>query len=629
MTRSSAEIKEIIRETEAQGFEDLRDLSRRRRAQIYKHPEYAKELESSLAEEITTKIAHPSDRPSSAAVQTQGIIKSTLSFHVEGRDPKRSDRQELFYANHWNTVFNAGGRLMAATRRHQTVSPFAVWWLDFTPFQLPVNEELREQYRAAYDPVSLSVIDPMSVAFLTDDSGKPTLATRRFELPYIDIGRRYGKHGPEPGGLQDDEDKSPLTILGRQLPFLRGGRGFGDDAEIFGKKGMVYVIDDGHRIGHYIQIEGQWHQINNPTLDESAKDIANPWGRVGMFIITGRHNDDAEFVNDRFQPLIVDLLGEQRNYDVINTHISSMTFTLSKYGQIVTGDLAEAVILEDKTIPDPKLGNGQIGVLAGQIAELKTQLNDAAWGLLDRQKVERDAVLPPPFLTNPDINVIKNATATAQLQAHETSNREFDDPRESQIAAIVEVSMAFKHFIIEGHLNAKGQTAESNEKVRVRLSGKENVGGTRAGQQFIGERRGEVMDIGPEDFAEDDVLEVSIVASTDSQKALQYQLKQAQVADGAATRRDLVAVTTEDVSGKTAEIDEEAFFQQGNPAFLSGVILTAVDLVKAETGEDLSSLFFGPSGPGNPTTPPPGADPSSGLTVNPPATAVPPVQVTG
>jgi hypothetical protein len=583
--RTSAEIKGIIEQVENEGFEDLRTKSRMRADQLYKRAPYLERLGAEIDEKITTKIPKPSDRPQISARQIQGIINNTLSFHVDGRNDVKNDKQELYFANLWEANFNKGGILRSNTHRNRVVGPFSAWVLEYKPFQLPSMDSERKEYRKNYQPFSLSVVDSRTVAFLRDAQGDPTLSTRSFRLPYVDIAQIYGDNA---------KDDHPAVVIGEQFAFLRVGKDVDEDAVFTGKSAMVYVIDDGNKIGHYTEISGEYHQLNNPS--ETNRDIPNPFGRNSMYIINGIYNDDAETVDDAYQGLVWPMMGEQHNVDVMETHLASIVFTMSKYGQIIPPEVAQAAIIEDKAIPSADLGGKNVAALYGQVAELKIQASSEARYLLERQLAERDSALPPPFLTNPDVSLVKDAAATSLLAANETSNKEFDDTRGSEKRNIVEVNNAIKHFFRGGH------AAFAEEEVFFTLSGREKVTTTRG--KSVASRKDEHMSIKADDFEDGDVMEVNIVAATESQKALQYQLKQAQVTDGTATHRDLVATTTEDVSGKIAELNEEKFFQQGRQAFMSAVILMAVQLILAETGEDLSPLFLGEGGGGGQGTPP-------------------------
>src|SRR3990167_4311870 len=102
--RSSNEVAEIIAQVESQGFEQLRAKARERYSQIYADDAYRATLITALAPEIDTRIPMPSRRPNAAAFDTQGILRRSLSFHVEPgserkKDERKADKLELFFAH--------------------------------------------------------------------------------------------------------------------------------------------------------------------------------------------------------------------------------------------------------------------------------------------------------------------------------------------------------------------------------------------------------------------------------------------------------------------------------------------------------------------------------------------------
>jgi len=625
MPREPIEIKEIVEETERSvggvgGFPRMRERARERRAQLYKQDSYAESLEASLAKPITVRIARMSDVPGHTAGQIQGIINSSLSFHVESANDRRADRQELFYANLWGSHLNKGNRLMNDIQRHQVVSPFAAVWLDYNQFDLPKDDaDAAKKYRDAYEPWSVSVIDPLSVAFPVGEEDNPSLATRHFEMGLIEIARRYG--------IPQGDDDNPLTILGTQFDWLRAGKGVSADfTNIVGKKAKVYEVDDGNVIGHWTEIDGVYRRLNNQDESPETADIPNPWGRSSLFLVHGILNDDSPDPVDRYLPLNAHLMGAQRTMDVVETHIASIAFTPSKFGVVLPADAAAAATLGDTAIAQSNLGDDTLTNLLGRLEEAQMRLDSNVWSFREGAVLERDSVKPPAFLTSPDPADTKGVPATGQLAAIETSDRVYDAARASKVKFVVDVSNAIKHFISGGHEPFEG------EEIKFRIAGTEQV--TARSGTSVASRKNEEIIVTYADFEKDDPLEVSIVASTDAQKALRYQVKQMQFMDHTATKRDLVAETTNDVTGKEAELNEEALFQEGSPAILKGALLMAVQLIQAETGEDLSPLFMqgdvpGAPGGGGSEPAPTGNAPLNQNHVAPPATSQSDIGATG
>lgn len=589
MTRSQAEIKEIVRQVDDQGFQALYKKAEDYEAQLYVHPAYKADLIAALAPEIDTRIALPSHRPSTASVQTQGIIRQSLSFHVDAparlesqqgnptQEGSRVDRQELFYAHAWGIKLNARGRVLSDTYRYQSASIYAAWWLEFEAFALPTEEGKREAYRSNYWPFKLQVIPPRTVKFLADDTGYPTLAVREYDIPVIEVAKRYGEK------YSDDQ---ALTILNEQFGYLRGGRDqWTEGGQLAGKKAHICLVDDGKTITHYIDLKTEAEQYRQVT-----KDVPNPWGATSLTIIPGRYNADAERLEDRYQPLIVDVLGEQRNVDIQRSHAASLAYTPKKHVQVLPEDVAR-MAAEGLAIPPLGFDNAGFANALGEIVDIGSELPESAKELLAGSLADRDAALPSPFLTNPEQATVSQGTAAAQLTAHETGNRQYDDAREHVIGGVHDVCMKLKHFICDGHMNKGYRNLDpktvKREQITFRVTGQE------PSQKYAGDYKAKEISVDPETFEDGDILEITPLAMTQSQKALQYELKKQQVVDGVQTPEDLIAVVTEDVSGTVEKLDEWRRYQQLAPAFDNMDLLASVELVKLKYGIDYSFLLMG------------------------------------
>lgn len=625
MSRSSSEVRDLCNEVE-QPFQSLRAQARKEAAQLYVHEEYKAELISALAPELDTRIALPSRRPQVAAEHIQGILRQSLSFHVEpggarDKDDRRADKRELYYAHEWATNLNKGGRVLNPTYRLQTVGRFVPWWLEFDAFALPKEEDRRDKYRKEYSPFKLSVLDPLTVAFNANDEGEPTIAVRRFNLPYYEIANRYGDKSKDP---------NPLIILNEQFGWLRGGRGTSiEAADVYGKKAEVCVVDDGVNICHYIDLKDGDQRYHQVGLDGEAKDFENPFGCPSLIIVTGRYNADAELLEDRYQSIISAMLGEQRNVDVMDSHMASLALTPNKHVQQLDKDVARQAVIEDKTIPGVEFDGMGFGTAYGDVVDIGTELPASVTEIRVHRAEDRDAAMPSPFLTNPDMEVVKQGTAAAQLNAFESSNRIYDAPRESLISGVVKVCKMIDHFICEGHLNKKGQPAAAMEKIYFKAAGTEQTTG-----KYRGENKGQEYEMGPEDYEDGDTLEVTPIAITDSQKMLRYQMAHEQQVNGDLTRERVLETITEDVSGLMEELEEEARYQQWGPMIDNADLLAMVEAIKLDSNGamDLSMLLNPATRPAAPVAP--GQGPSDGggadvQTTAPPPTTPPPVAAVG
>lgn len=591
MSRAPNEIRDLVQDVETP-FNVMRDQMRKEADQLYVHEAYKAELIAALAPELDTRIALPSRRPQSVARDLVGILRQSLQFHVEpsgqrAMDDRRADKRELMYAHLWEADLNKGDRVLGPTYRLQAVSRGAGWWLDWDAFALPKEEAERDPYRHSYTPFRLNVYDFHTVAFLPDDDGQPTIAVRRFKLPYYEIATRYGS----------DKDMAPLRVLNEEFGWLRGGRGQSvESSDLYTKTAEVVVVDDQVNICHYIDMKD-----GDTRYRQVGQDYPNPWGCTSLVVIPGEYNHDAEALEDRYRALIGAMLGEQRNVDVMDSHMASLALTPNKFVQTPHEDVLRQAIIDDKAIPGIEFDGNGVGTAYGGITPMGTDLPASVTEIRTHRAEDRDAALPSPFLTNPDPVLLKGTTAAGQLNAHETSNRSYDQARSHMIAGVVQVCKMIDHFICEGHLNKKGQPKEANEKIYIRATGNEPT------SKYRGEDKGKEFEIGPEDYEPGDLLEVTPVAMTESQKFRNFELKLMQYQAHIITFDELIATVTEDVSGQKEKLEIERRYQQLGPMLDNADLLAMVEAIKLDSGGamDLSFLL-------NPNNGPPSAIPPEG-----------------
>ena len=182
VTRSRAEAKSIVEECE-RGFDTLRAVMRQQADRLYVHPSYLNELMRSLSPSLTTPVVSPSRRPQTAAKQVEGIMRQSLSFHVEpaarldteaGNETaaaRRADKVEQLYVYAWKKFNSGSPTVLTRTNRLQAVCKFVPWWLSYEAFALPKDPKEAAQYRQEWWPFRLQVLNPYTVSFLADDNG--------------------------------------------------------------------------------------------------------------------------------------------------------------------------------------------------------------------------------------------------------------------------------------------------------------------------------------------------------------------------------------------------------------------------------------------------------------------------
>lgn len=579
-----ADVKDLIDKLRQGGFDTLRSHIKERSSQIYVDSSYKTELTKGMDPTITTRIPLPGRRLAIEIDRAASIMNASYKFHAEPqsdkkREESKADDIELYFAELFYSKFNAGNMLFTNTRRYQARGPAAFWWLDWEQFKLPEQEDneddkdyeaRKESYRKHYQPFSLKLLDPKTVLFDTDDEGDPVYAAREYEMSLLDVSELYGKA----------KDKAPLDILREEFPYLRGGRSEEVDSttRLGTVKAKVWIFADKGRITHCIEVGS-----GNDSKMHEVFDAPNPWGRVPLFIVHGRFNHDAEELVDRYQGVLENLYGESQNFDVLRTHIASTELTPKKYGVIMHEQLASQVAAGD--VPSPKIEfvDG-VALLPGEVAEFGNIIGEGTRYLLETQKIERDAAMNPPYLTNPDQVTLRNTTAAAELNAHETANRLYDDARASFIGQIVAVCDAVRHFMTGGYLNKKGSDGKvvGPESLWIVPSGKSKT------KDYRGERT--AIELDPSCFALDYTLEISIAPTTQSQKVRGYELTKQEVVDGAKPRSALIEEVNEDATRAKKEINEETLYQTLAPSAFNLTFLKFIQTEKSADGMSLERI---------------------------------------
>lgn len=585
--RNNKEIIEVHNELKAVGFEALWARARERRAQLYKHPSYLGLLTAPLPARLKSDaVPVPGNKVDHATWQTEAILDMDLQIHVEPNSKETTDagnvtnmgrgadKAELFFA-HGLAIRMGIGALRRWTHRLQAVGPYATWWLEWEEFRLPQDEEAREKYRKSYWPFRLLGVDPLTVCHLPDDNGKPTVSSREFELTYIEIARRYGKH--------EGDDPNPLTILGEQFGFLRGARGeAADGANVGRKKAKVCVVDDGINIAHYIDIgstdNGEYRQVGN-----EGKDIPNPWGGLNSLkIITGRFNGDAEALEDRYMGLMETEFGASKNVDMVNSLIASIALHPEDPAQVIPESIA-AALLDGGTLPPQVIEKLKVTNLYGDYAAMPTADSAGMTILREHTKEEQDSMMPSPYLTNPDQLVVNNPTASARLSAQETASKSYDNARESETEGIVDVCKSMVNFF-----GPKGYLSKTKgESVAFTVTGKEPTA------KYRGDEKGTSFTVDADDFEDFDenyTLEVTIAATTQGQKRDQFELKAEEVKAGVSTMEDLIGTVYSDVSGQVKKLEVARRYQQQGSVIDNLDFLAALEAIRLDSGRDYSQI---------------------------------------
>lgn len=616
MVRTQGEIKSIVTELERSGeFDRIKAKGEKFEDQLYATRLYQDELTAGLSDEIRPKIALPSHRPSLEARQATGLLAQSLQYHVEPsgllkRDEATADKLEVYFAHLGLTLIQPIAR---PTGRMQAVAPYAGWWLEANPFKLPkAAAPEREAYRKAFEPFTLKLVDWRTLRFMPDDNGKPTIAARRFEMPVLRLVKTYAK----------GDDPNPLVICEREFPWLRGGRGQDPDSGTFlGEKVKVWVVDDAATICHYVEKGGEYHQVG--YVGDEVGDYPCPWGRTSLTLITGSYNPDAKDIENMYEPLLTELFGHQFNLDVMLSQAVSVALTPPKRAQVLPEAVALAALEGDKPIPAVTFRDNEVASLYGPSADFTTDADVNLKDLIQFAAQERDACLLPGILTNPDQVAVKDSTAAAWLNAGESADRLLDAARNSTIAGVKNVFESVVNYHT-AHWNKQGQPKEAREAHYIRVLGQEPVKG-----KWLGDRKGEELELGPEDFegfSVDKTLEIVPGAKSQSQKMMMLEYKQMLLGLGLVTPEDLMEVEFEDVTGQKKKVEVFRRYQLRKPLIERMGLLYDIEYIAKTTGMDYSwMLMQTPEMAGAPGVPPPSMNGGTvgGQRTDPPAMSMP------
>lgn len=613
MAKTSAELDDMITEVE-QRFKQLRDDAEAFQAMRYMHKSYGDSLTKGMTPKITERVPLPGGHILDHGIwQTEGILNTSILYHVparpdlaaRSREQARVDRLELFWAWRWHR-FNRGGELRRQTHSGQAGDPFVPWWLEARAFKLPEPEREEEdeayeartkQYREEFDPFTLMVKDYATVSFLPDVHGVPTLAILREDVPYVEVVKRYGKR----------KDRKPLQICHEEFPYLRGARGEPvDEPSLYNCKAAVKIVDDGVTICHTIDIKETKYKAASSSRyqmvdGETTKDYPNYFNRTSLFIVTGRYNHSAREMEDRYMPLTKTLKVAQQQLDVARTYKASITYTPKiPISQITDRDMLADVMAEGE-MPDLDPQDAALKTAIGQVTALGVvELTPEAQKIEDALTAERDKMSPSPWLTVPDRTAAAYGTTGGSLAAIETSRQLYDNATESELGQMLAVSKAIEYYYCHsGAMGGSKKGAESQETIYAPLRGDEPS--KQDAMRYI-QDHGPMVELKPDDF-QDDVIEITVTAATDAQKAERYNVAKTQAMDGFLPPDRVLETITQDVTGMKKELEANRRYQKQKPAWDRAALIAGINRVNLKGRVDIAALFQQFLLPGDPNDP--------------------------
>ena len=335
MTRSSAEVLDIVGE-----LSDTFQTIWQRNDGIEAFVSGKWDIAGTLPASLPTKEPMPSFDIKYDIARMKGKLNKPIELHIEPhsslkRAETKADNLEDIQAN-WlvRLGLSSGGWLWDAIYYGETVKVYVPIWTEWTEYSVPTRRDKEEasDYNARVDAYQREwfgwslTVDPVRTSAFLEHRRKLTMATREYELPFIDVARRYGdyKRGEE-RSTQDEHDLM-LTVCREQFPWLRAGEtqstASGEASGL--EKAKIKLVDDGVTISH--SIEGIDKDGKGRYEQREVDSYDNPLGRPTLFVVSGNYNA-GEPLDQRFEPLMLGMIQDYRNRDwhmsLLASHIAS------------------------------------------------------------------------------------------------------------------------------------------------------------------------------------------------------------------------------------------------------------------------------------------------------------------
>ena len=341
---SDAEIKDIIQEIETpfiSGSANARSFRERLSTIediVLTRYDYTKDIDNRLR-----KISVPAHLLRSYLKQTLGALAGDIGLHLDvvgnkRREETAADRVEVMEA-HSLMRLAMESDVIEDLRWRLAVGLAFTGWLEevvyVQPEQAkdePTKDYLKrvDQYRAAWFPYSFTSANPLTVAWMEQDR-KVTIASKRYQLPLIDLVERYGSAYD----VHRENPDAALRICNEHFGYLRGGDGLSDFTthDMYTKLVEVCVVDDGATIKHYADLQASGPRTVTSTKGDRYQGIAetsypNHFGAVSLLLASGSYHPDQPMAYRR-EGLLMDMINIQHAQAVLTSHFASMAATPS------------------------------------------------------------------------------------------------------------------------------------------------------------------------------------------------------------------------------------------------------------------------------------------------------------
>ena len=140
---TSKEVMQRVQQFETD-FGEVHRIGKRRHEYVY--GTWLAELEAAIPEELGQKVAVISRLLSKAGRQVMGIMGHPIEIHVEALDGKKEEADNLEIAlAHARRRQDPMGAVKAQVQWHQTFSPYAGFWMNAVPLEIPKQGDLDDE----------------------------------------------------------------------------------------------------------------------------------------------------------------------------------------------------------------------------------------------------------------------------------------------------------------------------------------------------------------------------------------------------------------------------------------------------------------------------------------------------
>lgn len=474
---------------------------------------------------------------------------------------KQGDDLEVAFSHSFLRM-DPRGIVKAGIHSHQVRSRFAAVWMSINEHKYPARrpkepnkswQDRCDEYDESYWRWSIGLLAPNAVGHLAFD-GEITVATLHDELPILNIAQLYG----------EGEDKDPLTVMGKQFPYLRAGEGTnierGGQANLITKTFKRWIIADSGKISHYFEVtEGK-----EPRYELAAETYDNTFGRVPLTLITGIYRPHAP-IETRYEALMGPLASCVQQLAVMESIYATVVANRRWVEPLGT----EVAMQQQGMPPDIKTltartlafrgpdGTPMIPQSLQPLQDVSNILPPEFAKIYEEKKKEYEQLRMSITAISPSPETVERSTAAGILFNASAAMIPYKGAHQSISSGYEQMAEMMAHDIIHGmnpHL-LKGEKAPGGKEKSLKFSA---AGGEMTSKPVEG---GKAYDIAPAQFMP--ILEkkarirVELVAETDAQRMAAGQMAMMRYNAGMATPEDVLEAFGEsNTSKKIMELAE-------------------------------------------------------------------------